>query len=259
MPLSDTRRRLLARLHRRKTREREGLVLVEGVKAVTEALGAGARPRFALRSPRAEALWTPALEAALAAARLVPEEVSDAEMAEAAGTETPQGILVVVDEPSSDPGSLLGADVPRLLLLDGVQDPGNAGTLVRVAAAFGCSGVVALDGTTDLWGARAVRAAAGTAFRVPLLHRSWPDLAPELEARGIPVLVADAGGTPVHRARRSGGWALAVGGEGGGCREAVREVAREVVAIPMPGGVESLNVGVAGAILLYELTREAER
>lgn len=256
MPLSDTRRRLLGRLHRRKSRAREGLVLLEGVRAVTEALRCGARIRFGLRSPRVTALWTEALAAELQRARLELEVVSDAEMAEVAGTETPQGILVVAEEPTADAASVWGENGARVLLLDGVQDPGNAGTLVRVAAAFGCTGVVALDGTTDLWSARALRAAAGTTFRLPVLHRGWDTVEQELAPRSVRLLVADADGTAVGGVPPAQGWALAVGAEGCGCRDAVRGRADAVVSIPMRGGVESLNVGVAGAILLYELTRE---
>ncbi|HSG49818.1 MAG TPA: TrmH family RNA methyltransferase, partial [Longimicrobiales bacterium] len=158
--MSSQRRRLLGRLHRRKTREREGLVLVEGVRGVAEALRTGARARFLLRSPRGDALWTPELDGAVAGSRVEVLNVSDGEMGEVAGTETPQGVLLVAEEPKVHPETLWEAAAPRVLILDGVQDPGNVGTLVRVAAAFACTGVVALDGTSDLWSARAVRAAA---------------------------------------------------------------------------------------------------
>lgn len=256
MALSDQKRRLLGRLRRRKTREREGLVMVEGVRGVEEALLCGAQPRFLLRSPRGDALWTPGLASAVEAARVETLQVSDDEMAEVAGTESPQGVLLVAQEPDLDPGALWRHPAPRILILDGIQDPGNVGTLIRAAAAFACTGVVALDGTADPWGDRAVRAAAGTTFRLPVLRASWEEAAGELARAEIPVLVADAGGSDVRTVEGRNRWALAMGGEGAGCREAVRARSQEVVSIPMPGGVESLNVGVAGAILLYELTRE---
>jgi TrmH family RNA methyltransferase len=256
MPLSDARRRLVRRLHRRKAREREGLVLVEGVRAVTEALQCGAAIRFVLRSPRVDPLWTTALDDALRSAGVTAETISDAEMMALAGTETPQGVLAVFEEPAVSVAAIWGGDTPRVLVLDGIQDPGNAGTLVRVAAAFRCTGVVALEGTTDLWGTRAVRASVGTTFRLPVVHCPWSVVASELLVRSVSLLVADAGGSPVGAEALGTGWALAVGGEGSGCREAVRARADAVVSVPMPGGVESLNVGVAGAILLYELTRE---
>lgn len=229
-------------------------MLVEGVRAVAEALQAGARARFILRSPRGDALWTRELAAAAAGIEVV--EASDREMAEAAGTEAPQGVLLVAEEPRPTQTSLREAASPRILVLDGVQDPGNVGTLIRAAAAFACTGVVLLDGTADAWGHRAVRAASGTTFRLPVLHLPWGAVDEALAAGEIPLLVADAGGRDVRSLHIAGRWALAVGGEGAGCRPEVRARAREVVSVAMPGGTESLNVGVAGAILLHELTRE---
>lgn len=255
MPLSDTRRRLLARLHLRKTREREELVLLEGVRVVREALEAGARPRFALIS---EGGGRAGPELYQLLGRVCPDlqTVTPDEMREAAGTDTPQGLLVVVAEPRVTPSSIWGADPRRILLLDGIQDPGNVGTLIRVAAAFACSGVVALDGTADVWSPRAVRAAAGTTFRLPVLHQSWADVRGVLDRGGTPLLYADAGGRDVAElASGPEEWVLAVGNEGEGCRPELRSLARSAVSIPMPGGVESLNVGTAGAVLLYELTR----
>ncbi len=256
MALSETRRRLVNRLHRRRTREREGLVLVEGVRAVEEALEQGARPRFVLLTPRGRELATHGPKAALDRVGDV-QEVTEHEMEAVAGTDTPQGVLLVAEEPRFEPAAVFGDPGARVLVLDGVQDPGNVGTLVRAAAAFACTAVVALDGTAEVWSAKALRAAAGTAFRIPVLHRSWQEAGPALDASGLPLLRADAGGTPVARAPSMPAWALAVGGEGEGCRPAVAARADRTLAIPMPGGTESLNVGVAGAILLYELTREA--
>ena len=145
-------------------------MLVEGVRAVGAALDGGARPRFAVVSERLEdrpggALLLRRLDDLGVDVR----GVSDAELAELADTETPQGVLLVVEERDVP----LGALVPgRWLVLDGVQDPGNAGTLVRAAVAFGLDGVVALDGTVDLWSPKAVRASAGLTFRVPVARAS---------------------------------------------------------------------------------------
>lgn len=257
--LSDRRRRLLLRLNQRKTRVREGLVLVEGARAVEEALLCGAEVRFLLRSPRGTALWPPRLEAAVSERGLAVEEVGDDEMAQVAGTETPQGILAVVREPAADAGPLEGVpeDAPRvrILVLDGIQDPGNVGTLVRVAAAFGCSAVLALDGTADPWGARAVRASAGTVFRLPVRRVPWQEAWEALDGAGIRIWAADAGGDAVGRLPVPERWALALGSEGEGCRDRVLAAAERTVAVPMAPGIESLNVGMAGAILTYELTR----
>jgi TrmH family RNA methyltransferase len=256
MSLSQRKAHLVGRLRHRKTREREGLVLAEGIRAVGEALGAGAQPEFAVVSPRLETLaWGADLLGRLRSCVAEVERVGDGELEAMADTERPQGVLVVFRQPRWDGASLLAGG--RYLVLDAVQDPGNVGTLVRASTAFGMDGVVALDGTADPWGPKAVRASAGTVFRTPV-HQAGTDRTVELLAdAGIPVLVAEASGTDVAALPFQPTWALAVGNEGAGVREALRSVARRSVRIPMPGPAESLNAGVAGAILLYALTREA--
>jgi TrmH family RNA methyltransferase len=128
------------------------------------------------------------------------------------------------------------------------------GTLVRAAAAFGVAAVLVLDGTADPFNAKAVRAAAGAIFRVPVLRAPWERIEGDLRARG-PVLVADMGGQDVAAARPRGSWALVVGSEAAGPRPAARAAATDTLAIPMRAGIESLNAAVAGAVLLYALTR----
>ncbi len=255
-PLSKERGKLLRRLYRRKTREREGLVVVDGVRAAMDALELGARGRFLVRSPRSESTWSAGLDALVAEAGLEVVHVSDAEMAELSHTTAPQGVLLVAEQPRVDAEAVWGGDSPRLLLLDGVQEPGNVGSLLRTAAAFDCTGVVALDGTADLWGARALRAASGLTFALPTLQMPWSEAEVELSRRGIPLFVADAEGSPAASVAAGSGWALAMGSEATGCRSEVMERSHARIAIPMSSRVDSLNVGIAGAILLYELTRE---
>jgi TrmH family RNA methyltransferase len=255
MTLSQRRAHLVGRLRHRKTREREGLVLAEGVRAVNEALKAGAEPEFAVVSPRLETLaWGADLLATLRARVPDVERIADGELDALADTERPQGVLVVFRQPARDGAALV--DEGRYLVLDAVQDPGNVGTLVRAATAFGIDGVVALDGTADPWGPKAVRASAGMVFRTPVLQAAVDRAVELLSAARIPVMVAEASGTDVATLPRQTSWALAVGNEGAGVRESLRAVARSSVRIPMPGPAESLNAGVAGAILLYALTRE---
>lgn len=255
MSLSQRRTRLIGRLRHRKTREREGLVLAEGIRSVKEALKAGAEAEFAVVSPRLETLaWGTDLLATLRSQAGDLERIGDGELDALADTERPQGVLVVFRQPLWDGASLVTGG--RYLVLDAVQDPGNVGTLVRAATAFKMDGVVALDGTADPWSPKAVRASAGMVFRTPV-HQVGADRAVELLSDAhVPVLVAEASGTDVATLPFQPTWALAVGNEGAGVREALRSVARRSVRIPMPGPAESLNAGVAGAILLYALTRE---
>ncbi|NJD20051.1 MAG: RNA methyltransferase [Gemmatimonadetes bacterium] len=253
--LSQRRTHLIGRLRHRKTREREGLVLAEGIRSVREALAAGAEPQFAVVSPRLETLaWGADLLATLRARVGDVETVGDSELDALADTERPQGVLAVFRQPGWDGSTLVPGG--RYLVLDSVQDPGNVGTLVRAATAFRLDGVVALDGTADPWGPKAVRSSAGLAFRMPVLQVGADEAVDLLAGAHIPVMVADAAGTDVATLSHQESWALAVGNEGAGVREALRAAARRLVRIPMPGPVESLNAGVAGAILLYALTRE---
>lgn len=254
--LSRERQRLLGRLKWRRTRELEGLFLVEGIRSAAEALSAGAEVRFAVLSPRLDTLAGGAeLRERLTRSGIETVEVADAGLAVLSDTETPQGILLVCPEPPGDPAILpQGA----LLVLDGIQDPGNLGTLLRASAAFGVAAVVVLDGTVDPYLPKAVRAATGALFRIRVIRSAWEAVAERLRVRG-PLLMADMTGRDVGAVRPAGEWALVVGSEAAGPRPAVRAAATEMVAVPMRGGVDSLNAGVAGAILLYVLTRQDAR
>lgn len=266
--LSQSRTRVIARLQRRKSREREGLVLVEGPRAVGEVWAAlqGPAPRrdagrapWFVASPRLHDL-APDLAARLTQPTgdaLDVTWVDDAELAVLSATEAHQGVLMVVAEPRVELSDVVRVGA-RLLVLDGIQDPGNLGTLVRTAAAFALDGVIALDGTVDPWNPKAVRSAAGSSFRMPLIASTWAVVAEALAASAVPIWVADAGGHDVEDLRATAlasGWALVLGSEGQGARPEVVEVAAGTVAVPMPGGTESLNVAVAGALLTYALTR----
>ncbi len=255
-------------LTRRKARERHGLFVAEGVRAVEAALAAGVDARGALVAPALAA--TPrgaALRAALAAHHVETFDVDAATFAGAADTDTPQGVLLIAARPAASHDALgldalaagaRTADVARefrLLVLDAVQDPGNAGTLVRTAAALGAAGVVALPGTGDLWSAKAVRAGMGAHYALPVLHASLEALAAVLDASDVALWGADGAGPSVDAAAAGAParLAIAVGNEGAGLGDAVRARADALVSVPTTGSVESLNAAVAGSILLYAL------
>ncbi len=253
VPLSGARTKLVRRLADRKGRERESAVLVEGIRAVRELLTAPVEVRFAVRSPRLLELTGGArLAGELEEAGVEAVEVSDRELRDLAGTESPQGVLAVCSEPPPlEPEAVLPD--ARLLLLDAVQDPGNVGTLIRTAAAFGVTGVGVLEGTVDPWSPKVVRASAGSSFRVSLGRWTWARAEQLVRDLGLALFVGSSEGVEVRKIDSSGGWVLVVGNEGRGVRSEVLE-AGTAVSVPMPGEVESLNAGVAGAILLYALT-----
>jgi TrmH family RNA methyltransferase len=246
-------------LQRRKARERQGLFVAEGIRTVEELLTTLLRPRGAVVSDALAA--TPrgaALHARLTAAGMPLLEVSERDFATAADTDSPQGVLVVAEQPALTLDTLmerLPAGEARLLVLDGVQDPGNAGTILRSAAGLGAAAVVALPGTVDLWSAKVVRSAMGAQFRLSTVGDTVAAVSAFLERGRIVLWGADGAGRPVGAL--AGGaperLAVAVGNEGAGLSAAVRARAAELVAVPSSGLVESLNVAVAASILLYEL------
>lgn len=236
-------------------REREGLALAEGPRVVREAL----------RSPM-EVPWTiigaeytgsePGQRVlAVCGDRGVEVEVlPDREVVEFASTESPQPVIACVMTPDAARRPLAHG---RYLMPLGVQIPGNLGTLIRSAWAFGLDGLVVPRGTVDPWNPKVVRASAGGIFHLPLI--AAPDSgagAPGDALTGVSLLCADPRGVPADQApeARAPDWVLVVGNETGGLPAHLVRRAR-AISIPMAAGVDSLNVGVAGSILMHLLTR----
>jgi len=244
-------------LHRRRARERRALTLAEGVRLLEEALAAGVMVRGAAIAPGLEA--TPrgaALKQRLARAGVPLEAVDDDLLGQLADTEHPQGIVAVISprvwtmvELPVDPRSVV-------LVLDGVQDPGNVGALARAALGLGASGLVALPGTAELQNPKALRGSMGALFRLPAVTASTEELIGWARGAGVQLWTAAADGRPIGQARRDGPVALVLGNEGAGVRPELVVAAARSVSVPLTGGVESLNVAVAAGILLYEVTRD---
>jgi TrmH family RNA methyltransferase len=251
--LSQRRAALVARLRVPKTRSAERAVLVEGVRAVKEALDAGIEVRFAASSPRLEATEEGrALVARLESLDLT--RMNDDDLPDVSDTERSQGVLLVGAEPEASLSTVRPKG--RYLVLDAVQDPGNAGTLVRAAVAFDLDGVLCLDGTVDPWIPKTVRASAGMIFRVPIVRATATEAVERLRGARVPLLVADASGEDPYERSAAEGFALVAGNEGAGVRDELRRQAEALLAIRMPGPAESLNVAMAASILLHALTQE---
>ena len=175
----------------------------------------------------------------------------------ACATESPQGIAALVEAPRWTLESLLAAEHPRLVVLAGLQDPGNVGTIIRSAEAFAATGVLLTPGSVNPWNQKALRASAGSSFRLPIV--SLPDTASlrRLPEKQIPIYacVADAG-TSIFDADLRGPAAFVIGNEGAGIPEEVLRLCAKTLHIPCPGKVESLNAAIAASILLYEASRQ---
>ena len=244
---------VLRDLQRRKARERRGLVVAEGRRLVTDALESGATVVSLLVADDAADALGAVLEAAARRGVKV-EHTPRRDFNELADTETPSGVLAVVEW---RPRALTALRLERratLLVLDAVQDPGNVGGMIRTAYALGAAATVALDGTADPGGHKVLRAAMGAAFRHPVAEAHWADFAAFAATNGVTIWAASQGGeSPVGA--RPDRLALVVGNEGAGLRPEVTTAAAKRVGVPMQPGAESLNAATAAAILLYEVTR----
>ncbi len=241
-------------LHRRKGRERRGLALAEGVRVVEEMLASAVPCKGALVSPTLGASDRGAeLLRALGAAGIPIEEVSDRELADTSATEQPQGIIAVYQPREHSVDSFRPRPGSPVVILDAVQDPGNVGTIIRTALAFGAAGVIALPGTVDLHNPKVVRSSAGAVFRLPLTELSLDELPRWLELTGASLQVTAMDGVPTAPADDSS-VAVVFGNEGAGVNDRLMAMAHRRVTIPIAATVESLNVGVAAAIILHQLT-----
>jgi RNA methyltransferase, TrmH family len=247
-------------LHRRRGRERRGLALAEGVRLIEEALAAGVGVRGAVVSPALEG--TPrgsALKSALRERGVPITDVGPAELHELADTEHPQGVIAVVEPRVWTLADLSAAPGAVLLVLDGVQDPGNVGTVLRTALGLGAGGVVALKGTADLTNSKVLRGSMGAAFRLPAVSTDAESFLVWASERDVELWVAAADGESATRHGAQGArapLALVLGNEGAGVSAALELAARRWVSVPLAPGVESLNVAVAAGILLHEVMRD---
>ena len=258
-PLRSRANPLYQRLRALKERaaDRE-LCLLEGPLLVREALEAGLAVLEAAASERAEA--SPAGRAALAALGQngVPVRAMSAELVSSLSeTETSQGLLALARRPSFAEGAVFRG-TPLVLVAVGVQNPGNLGGLLRSAEAAGATGAILARGCADPFSWKALRGSMGSAFRVPHLRGVSIDQALDaLDGRRIPVLATAANGERRYdEAGLRGPVAIVVGTEGAGLPAAVLERAAARLRIPLREPVESLNVGVAAALVLFEAARQ---
>jgi TrmH family RNA methyltransferase len=249
-------RRALAHPLRESGRDTRSLAGIEGPNLLEEALRAGLRVECVYVAQGAERLLEALPIPAETEILLLPKSLLDSALA----TETPQPIAALVEPPDWTWVHILQSHreaAPLLLVLAGLQDPGNLGTLVRSAEAFGAHGVLSLPGTVSAWNPKAVRASAGSVFRVPLLSVTPEDCFTRMRKAGVTVFTtAIHGAEPAHRAQLANPVAFLIGNEGNGVPHDLAAQADAALTIPCPGSVESLNAAVAASVLLYEASRQ---
>jgi TrmH family RNA methyltransferase len=238
-------------LDRAKDRREAGAFVVEGVRLVEESLHANWPIRFVLYDE------TLSERGKLVVVRLTSRNVevdmiSGTVMKSLSETESPQGILAVLDiSPIPYP------DSPTfLLILDQIRDPGNLGTLLRTADAAGVEAVLIPPETTDAFAPKVVRAGMGAHFRLPIHAMSWEALQRVSESAKLQVFLADMDGQSCWETNLRQPLALIVGGEADGASEQARKLASQKISIPMAGKAESLNAAVAGSMLMFEIVRQ---
>ena len=249
-------RRALASPPRESAREARGLAGVEGPKLIEEALRAGLKVDCVFVAEGFEHLVETLPLAPETEVLLLPRKLLDSALT----TETPQPIAALVQPPDWTWAHLLGAQgkmAPLVVVLAGLQDPGNLGTILRSAEAFGATSVLSLPGTVSAWNPKAVRASAGSVFRVPLLAASAADCFARLREAGVKIwTTAVRGAEPADRIDLAAPAALLIGNEGNGVPADLAAQADGAITIPCPGPVESLNASVAASVLLYEASRQ---
>ena len=240
-----------ALLRRAKERRAAGAFVVEGVRLVEEAVNSNWPLRFILFDETLSERGRSQVEG-LRSRNVDVEEISTDIMKSLSETETPQGILAVLNDfRLSIPGS------PNFILIpDQVRDPGNLGTLLRTAAAAGVQAVLLPPETTDAFAPKVVRAGMGAHFRLPLHSMSWDGIENFVKSAGLQVLLADMQGQSCWEMDLRQPLILVIGSEAEGASVSARNLANVKISIPMSGNIESLNAGVAGSILMFEVVRQ---
>jgi RNA methyltransferase, TrmH family len=241
-------------------RTEDGDCAIEGLRIVEEAIRSGLRFRAVFFKESAQNLAERLLPqiGAQVATLLLPDKLFDATVP----SETPQGVAALVRLKEFSLADVLERlQLGPIVVLAGLQDPGNLGTILRSAEAFGSAGVVLGEGTVSPFNSKVIRASAGSIFRLPVIIGKTAGgleaISAKLRAQNVRLIATSSHkGTPLDQANLTGAMAFFIGSEGAGLARTVLAQADELVAIPHTPQVESLNAGVAGSIVLYEAARQ---
>ncbi len=234
---------------RAKERREENAFVVEGVRLVEEAVNAGWKFQFAVYSDGLSERGSNLLNR-LKANNVEVDEVSGDLLQKLSDTETPQGILAVLEF-----SELPVPSSPNFILIpDQIRDPGNLGTLFRTAAATGVQTVLLPPETTDAFAPKVLRSGMGAHFRLPIHSIGWEEI--KTQTKDMAIFIADMDGISCWETDLRKPLALVIGGEAEGASDEARRLATQKISVPMAGNVESLNAGVAGSVLMFEVIRQ---
>lgn len=246
-------------LFKRKNRWENRLFIIEGIKLVEEAIDNEVQIKNILYIEKllsykeGETLYNKLSEKG----NLI--KVSDAVFSEITDTENSQGIIAIglFEQRSLD---YLDKKNQFLMFLDGIQDPGNLGTIIRSADAFNVDGIILGQGCVDAYNPKVVRATMGSIFRVPLYVMNNNDILSSLQANGYELYSTSLeGSVPNYAINYTDNFVIVIGSESKGVRKDILELSHKLIKIPMPGSAESLNAGVAASIIMYEAMKQREK
>ena len=241
--------------HARRVREgrEDGLIFVEGERLAEECVRSGLTIEACFHQVES----TPRTQALLGKLTIPLHPTDDDLMRELADTVNTQGIILIAHRPVGQLADIFRGDAPLIVALDRGQDPGNFGTLVRTAEAAGASGLIALPGAADAFSPKALRSSMGSAFRLPIVSATDAEMLEACKQHGISPIVATGEAKLEHY---DYDWRqptlLLLGNEARGVSPELMAQCRNRVRIPLHGGVESLNVAAAGAVMLFEAVRQ---
>jgi TrmH family RNA methyltransferase len=249
------------KLRQRKHRQEQGRFLLEGLQLLTMALDAGRVPAQVFYCPEQFAgSQGPALIDRFSRTGADLQQVTPQVMASLSDRDGPQGIVAAFPLFAAQLTDLRLAGTELVLVLDRPQDPGNLGGLIRTADAVGAAGVVVLEPAVDLFDPKAIRASMGSVFNLPVVITADPAALDDLAQRGIlPTGASEHEGEPWGETALRGGCALVLGNEARGLSPDVNPRIHHWVSLPMRGKAESLNVSIAGGVLMYLWLRLNEK
>jgi TrmH family RNA methyltransferase len=236
----------------------DGFAAIEGTKIIEEAVRSGLKFRAivfshsgAQRADRLLAQLRSNVEAVI---------VDDEVFRGIVPSESPQGVAALVRFPQHSMEQILSRPNLLVLVVHGLQDPGNLGTLLRSAEAFGAAGLIVTEGTVSRFNAKVVRASAGSIFRLPVATSNFDGAISALRTAAVKLIgTSSHRGMPLHNVDLTGNCAFFLGNEGAGLPSGVLKQVDEIVTIPHTARLESLNAGIAGSVLLYEAFRQRQR
>lgn len=241
----------LASLHDSRTSRREGVVLVEGVRSCSDALDGGVTPVKVI-ADEAHASWAQDVSSRCSCEYII---LSEACFKKVSGTMNPQGVALVAARPDSSHGIELREDGKDIFMcLEDIQDPGNLGTMIRIADAFDFGAVLVTKNTADAYNDKVIRSSMGSIWRIPVIEFNDADeMIKALHGKGIKVIAAELNGEDLKQVKPALPVAYMIGNEGAGLKKETIDACDIKVRINMQGRAESLNAASAASIIGYIL------